>query len=223
MAVLILSLQRVPRPGPIMFVGLQLQQHVAGFFMLGLQGKGFFGQLQRRLRIPLSQLLLHDAAHADKAGFLILDQLAICPFGLAVVSGKFGGLCGQKVGQRGALEVAVRLGSFGHRQLPLAAGQSHQPVRQRLIAFTLTVAVKVARQRGFISVKEMPSGRKQRHDLEQQPDCQHQQQHGNYRLQRPKSKFCTRDGQLNAAFAFQQEASAPRKGGNQHDEQNDFN
>ena len=71
---------RVARaPGPIACVGLQFQQDILRFRMLGPQLEGLFGQLQRDFAVALGQLLLQKTAHADKAGGVVLAAASCRP------------------------------------------------------------------------------------------------------------------------------------------------
>ena len=111
----------------------------------------------------------------------------------------------------------------GHRQTPFAAGQRHKPFGERLVAFAFAVAVKIARQRCFVAVQEMPDRNQQRKDLEHDPDRDNQQDHGDNGLQRAKAVFGAHHGDLQPARAFQQERCAPGDGGNHRNEHNDLN
>ncbi|NRP51522.1 hypothetical protein XMM354_003321 [Aliiroseovarius sp. xm-m-354] len=97
-AIFVLGLQGAARTSPVMLFGLQLQQRIAGFFVFGLQRECLLGQLQRCIGIPVSQLLLHDATHADETSLFVFDQLAVGPFGLAAVACEFSGLGRQQIG-----------------------------------------------------------------------------------------------------------------------------
>ena len=125
LAVLELGVQRLARTGPIFFLGLQFQQHIASFGMFRFDGKSFLGQLQRGFRVAFGQLLFHDPAHTDKAGAFVGDQLAIGLFCLATVARHFRGLRDQQIGQVRTFKVFIRLCGLGHRQTPFAAGQRH--------------------------------------------------------------------------------------------------
>jgi hypothetical protein len=62
------------RAGPIPGIGLQFQEDVLSFRMFGPQLEGLFGQLQGHFAVTLGQLLLQQAAHADKARAVVLEK-----------------------------------------------------------------------------------------------------------------------------------------------------
>ena len=77
--------------------------------MFGTQCQGLFGQLQRGVPVPLGQLLLHDAAHPDKAGGLIAQQALIGLCGLMRIAGHFRRLRRQQVGKFRIIQIPRRL------------------------------------------------------------------------------------------------------------------
>ena len=190
--------------------------------MFRLERECLFSQFQRGLRITLCQLLFHDAAHTDKTGGFVSDQLAIGLFCLATVACQFSGLGGQQIGQGRFVQVFVRLLRLGEGDLAFSAGQGHQPFGQGVKTFALAVAVKIARQCGFIPVEEFQRRHQKRKYLEQQPDRDHQNDHGDHRLKRPKAVFGAHHGHLNAPLAFQQISRTPSHRCNRGDKGNNL-
>ena len=190
--------------------------------MRRLQAKGRLRQFQRRVGISIGQLLAQDAPDSNKPRAIILQEPFIGLFCLGTVARHFGGLRGQKVGQRGFIQVTLGAGGARHRHVPLARGQRQHTLRQRTIALFPPVAVEIARYRRVIAVDEPQYGDQQTSKAQEQPERKEQDTHRQHGLQRGQVQLDPCNDDTHAAIQFQQVGRAERHQNHEGQENDDL-